>query len=70
MDIGDELEIADYLVHKTPADGVSGKTDEDNLGFTYDMLERYMYNGTTGNIKLDLKIADKHKYAEHKFILP
>ena len=70
LDIGDELGIADYLVHKTPADGVSGKTDEDNLGFTYDMLERYMYNGTTGDIKLDIKIADKHKYAKHKFILP
>ena len=30
------------LTHKTPADGLCGKTDEDNFGFTYKTLNRYI----------------------------
>ena len=33
--IGHFLELPDELVYKAPSDGMSGKTDEDNLGFTY-----------------------------------
>ncbi len=41
-EIGDILELPRDLVHKTPSDGLCGKTDEDNLGFTYDELDRYI----------------------------
>lgn len=37
--IGDELGLPDYLVHKTPSDGLCGKTDEDNLGVSYAMID-------------------------------
>ena len=41
--IGDTLdEIPEELVHKTPSDGLCGKTDEDNLGFTYEQLDNYI----------------------------
>lgn len=30
------------MVEKTPTDGLCGKTDEDNLGFTYDVLDKYI----------------------------
>ncbi len=40
--IGDELGLPYELVHKTPSDGLCGLTDEDNLGFTYDELDRYL----------------------------
>lgn len=40
--IGDFLGLPEELVHKTPSDGLCGLTDEDNLGFTYDELERYI----------------------------
>ncbi len=40
--IGDELGLPYELVHKTPSDGLCGKTDEDNLGFTYEMLDTYI----------------------------
>lgn len=38
-------EIPRYLVEKTPSDGLSGKSDEDRLGFTYDQLDTYFKGG-------------------------
>ena len=40
--VGDELGLPYDLVHKVPTDGLCGKTDEENLGFTYAMLDRYI----------------------------
>ena len=37
--IGSELGLPDNLVNKAPSDGLTGKTDEMNLGFTYATLE-------------------------------
>jgi NAD+ synthase len=48
VQIGDELDLPKYLVHKAPGDGMSGKTDEDNIGFTYDELDAYIRNGVEG----------------------
>lgn len=42
LQIGDYLELPKELVHKTPSDGLCGKTDEDNLGFTYAQLDKYI----------------------------
>ena len=42
VEIGMELGLPEYLVRKTPSDGLCGKTDEDNLGFTYAMLDEYI----------------------------
>lgn len=44
LQIGDELGLPAHLVHKSPSDGMSGKTDEDNLGFTYAQLDEYLLN--------------------------
>ena len=43
--IGRSLGLPDVLVDKTPIDGLSGKSDEDNLGFTYAELDRYIREG-------------------------
>lgn len=40
--IGRLLGLPDVLVDKVPIDGLCGKTDEDNLGFTYAELDRYI----------------------------
>ena len=40
--IGRLLGLPNALVDKAPADGLCGKTDEDNLGFTYAELDRYI----------------------------
>ena len=43
--IGRLLGLPAVLVDKAPADGLCGKTDEDNLGFTYAELDRYIREG-------------------------
>lgn len=42
LQVGDLLGLPRELVHKVPTDGLCGKTDEENLGFTYAMLDRYI----------------------------
>lgn len=43
--IGYELGLPTEFIEKVPADGLCGKTDEDNLGFSYDTLDRYIRTG-------------------------
>ena len=43
--VGTELGLPDKLVHKVPIDGLSGLTDEENLGFTYAALDKYIREG-------------------------
>ena len=43
--IGRLLGLPAELVDKVPSDGLCGKTDEDNLGFTYAALDRYIRTG-------------------------
>ena len=43
--IGALLGLPESLVNKVPTDGLSGNTDEDNLGFTYAELDRYIRTG-------------------------
>ncbi|MBQ1372505.1 MAG: NAD(+) synthase [Oscillospiraceae bacterium] len=43
--VGRYLGLPDVLVDKVPIDGLCGKTDEDNLGFTYAVLDRYIRSG-------------------------
>lgn len=64
--IGHELPIPSDLVDKTPADGVCGKTDEDNLGFTYAQLEDFLLRGTCGIMTIDNKIMEMHEKNLHK----
>jgi len=64
--IGYELPVPRELVDKTPADGLCGKTDEDNLGFTYAQLDDYITNGTCGILTIDHTIWMIHKKNLHK----
>ena len=43
--VGRLLGLPCALVDKAPSDGLTGKTDEDNLGFTYSELDRYIREG-------------------------
>ena len=49
------------LVDKVPSDGLCGKTDEDNLGFTYAELDRYIRTGEIDNPVSKERIDYKHK---------
>ncbi len=44
-EVGRALGLPDALIEKTPIDGLCGKTDEENLGFTYAVLDRYIRTG-------------------------
>ncbi|MBQ0143102.1 MAG: NAD(+) synthase [Prevotellaceae bacterium] len=59
--IGHELNLPNELVEKTPIDGLVGKTDEDNLGFTYAELDKYIRTGEIENLEHKTLIDKKHK---------
>ena len=49
------------LVDKAPSDGLCGKTDEDNLGFTYAELDKYIRTGEIEDLEKKELIDRKHK---------
>ena len=59
--IGRELGLPDELVEKVPTDGLCGKTDEDNLGFTYAALDRYIREGICEDPEVKGRIDTLHK---------
>lgn len=59
--VGRELGLPDVLVDKVPIDGLCGKTDEDNLGFTYAVLDRYIRTGEIDDEETKKLIDRKHK---------
>lgn len=61
LQIGSELGLPQELVYKTPSDGLCGKTDEDNLGFTYAMLDKYIRTGEINDMNIKTLIDDKHE---------
>ncbi len=65
--IGHFLKLPADLVDKTPIDGLCGKTDEENLGFTYAMLDKYIRDGVCEDAEIK-KIIDK-KHAQNLFKL-
>ncbi len=60
-EIGRVLGLPIDLVDKTPSDGLCGKTDEDNLGFTYAVLDRYIRTGEIDDEKTKEIIDRKHQ---------
>ena len=58
--IGRVLGLPDVLVDKVPIDGLCGKTDEDNLGFTYAELDRYIREGVIEDTEKKASIDRKH----------
>ena len=60
-EIGRVLGLPTELVDKTPSDGLCGKTDEDNLGFTYEVLDRYIRTGEIDDKDIKNKIDTMHE---------
>ena len=59
--IGHLLKLPSELVEKTPIDGLCGKTDEENLGFTYAELDVYIRTGKIEDADKKEIIDRKHK---------
>ncbi|MBR1422815.1 MAG: NAD(+) synthase [Ruminococcus sp.] len=60
-EIGRLIGLPDVLVDKPPIDGLSGLTDEDNLGFTYAELDRYIRTGEIEDQEKKARIDRLHK---------
>ncbi len=60
-EIGRVLGLPEELVEKTPIDGLCGKTDEENLGFTYAELDRYIREGVIDDLDKKEIIDRKHQ---------
>ena len=67
--LGALLGLPDVLVNKVPIDGLCGKTDEDNLGFTYAELDRYIRTGEIDNAETKERIDRLHKINQFKLQL-
>lgn len=67
--IGYELGLPKELIEKVPADGLCDKTDEDNLGFTYATLDRYIREGVCEDIEAKNRIDALHEKNKFKLEL-
>lgn len=61
IEIGRYLGLPEYLLIKPPTDGLTGKTDEDNFGFTYAVLNKYIRTGECEDQEIMEKIDRMHK---------
>ena len=59
--IGRVLGLPSVLIEKVPTDGLSGLTDEDKLGFTYEVLDRYIRTGEIEDAATKERIDSLHK---------
>lgn len=66
--VGRELLPKKYI-EKTPEDGLSGLSDEENLGFTYAVLDRYIREGVCEDAAVKEKIDRLHSMNRHKLEL-
>ena len=64
--IGRYLGLPEKFVEKPPIDGLCGKTDEDNLGFTYAALDRYIRTGVCEDEAVRVRIDTLHARNEFK----
>lgn len=60
MAIGDACGLPHHLTYKTPSDGLCGKSDEDNLGFTYKALNQFIRLGIIESSETLAKINNRH----------
>lgn len=66
--IGRELGLPEKLIEKVPVDGLCGKTDEDNLGFSYQTLDLYIREGICDDQAVKQKIDLLNSYGRHKLL--
>ena len=68
--LGDALGLPEKFTRKTPSDGLSGKTDEEKIGFSYKILNEYIKTGVCQDEQIKAKIDAMHAAGRHKIIPP
>lgn len=70
IEIGELLFLPSHLIHKAPADGMTGRTDEEVLGFTYADVQAWD-SCESLSPALENKIRERVKNSSHKYnIMP
>ena len=64
--LGRVLGLPEHFLQKPPSDGLTGLTDEDNLGFTYHAVNEYVRRGIC-DPEIKKQIDQKHKASRFKF---
>jgi NAD+ synthase len=64
-----ELSLPEKFIEKVPEDGLSGLSDEENIGFTYAVLDKYIREGVCEDAAIKEKIDKMHKLNLHKLEL-
>ena len=59
--LGREMGLPENLVEKTPSDGLCGSSDEQKLGFTYAVLDRYIREGICEDAAVKARIDTLHR---------
>lgn len=65
--LGRELGLPEKFIKKPPSDGLTGKTDEDVLGFSYEILNYYIRTGRIEDPNLKQEIDRLHRNSRFKF---
>lgn len=66
--LGREIGLPEIFVEKIPEDGMSGKSDEERLGFTYAVLDHYIRTGEIEDEAIREKIERMHRANLHKLL--
>lgn len=67
--VGRAAGLPEDLIEKVPSDGLCGKSDEDNLGFSYEVLDRYIRTGEIEDETVREKIDRLHEKNRFKLEL-
>jgi len=67
--LGRELGLPEKFIEKVPEDGLSGLSDEENLGFTYAVLDKYIREDICEDAETKKKINNLQKINRHKLAL-
>lgn len=68
-EIGSVLNLPATLIDKVPNDGLSNQSDEEKLGFSYEVLDRYIREGVIDDVSIKNRIDQLHKTNEFKLKL-
>lgn len=68
IQLGRYIGLPEKFIIKIPSDGLTGKTDEDVFGFSYDVLNKYIREGVCEDKAIKEKIDSLHQYSRHKFL--
>lgn len=61
-----EMNIPNELIYKAPSDGMCGTTDEENLGFSYEVLDAYLLDGIVPEYEAFKLIEQAYERNRHK----